>query len=197
MSWGGESFYSPRMTDDVLRYLDIFPQWLERLGEDSEALAVLVADEQTSTDAKRPLVGGLNALLKSVDLIPDGLQDLGYVDDAFMLRVCCRLALEAQPELASSEACQRLATDTQSIESFVGDEIYPRFVEYVQALTDVAVRGRSVADVLDEPELLAELTAEVRAFAKQYESVGFGRDEKNLIRLRGFLDEATKSRSAG
>src|SRR5690606_14682932 len=180
-----------------LRYLDVFPQWLERLGEDAEALAELVTDEDTSSDAKRPLLGGLNALLKSVDLIPDGLQDLGYVDDALMLRVCARMALDAEPELERSETCRRLAEETQSVAAFVGDEVYPRFLEYLEALTDVAVRGRSVADVLDEPGLLAELTAEVRAFAAMYESAGFGRDEKNLIRLRGFLDEATKSRSGG
>jgi uncharacterized membrane protein YkvA (DUF1232 family) len=182
------------MVDHDSQYLDLFPHWLDSLGQDAEALAELAADESTAPEAQRVLVAGLNALLKSIDLIPDGLQELGYVDDAFILRACVRLAVAAHVDLADAAVCKRLAADAETIQRFLGAEVHGRFVSYVKSLPGVSVRGRSADEIVGDDALLSEFVAEVRGFAAQYQSSGFGRDEKNLIRLRGFLDEATKSR---
>ena len=51
-----------------------------------------------------------------------------------------------------------------------------------------AARGRSVADILAEAEVCSDLLADVRGFAKSYQSPSFSREEKNLIKLRAFFD---------
>jgi len=57
------------------RYLEIFPQWLRSLGEDAAGIAEAVA-AGGDDDAARSLVSGLNYIFKSLDLIPDGIDDL-------------------------------------------------------------------------------------------------------------------------
>src|SRR5690606_41961311 len=74
------------MSSFETRCLDSFSAWLRTLGDDARALAgVLESDapEALSRAAARALV----YVVKSVDLIPDGLEDLGYLDDAFVVRV--------------------------------------------------------------------------------------------------------------
>src|ERR1019366_7203839 len=63
------------------RYLEVFPQWLRGLGEDAGAVGELLASDKGSDDATRSLVSGLNYIFKSLDLIPDGIDDLGFLDD--------------------------------------------------------------------------------------------------------------------
>ena len=64
------------------KYLEVFPAWLRSLGEDAAALGTIV--ESTGSEAvRRNVTVGLNYIFKSLDLIPDGIDDLGYLDDAF------------------------------------------------------------------------------------------------------------------
>ena len=57
------------------RCLDAFPNWLRTLGEDARALAA-VLEKEGSDGAQRRSAAALNYLFKSLDLIPDGLEDL-------------------------------------------------------------------------------------------------------------------------
>ena len=54
----------------------------------------LLATDDAGDEAARSLVSGLNYIFKSLDLIPDGIDDLGFLDDAFVLRVACAFAVE-------------------------------------------------------------------------------------------------------
>jgi uncharacterized membrane protein YkvA (DUF1232 family) len=56
----------------------------------ADALGAAIPD-----GARRALASGLNYVFKSVDLIPDGIDDIGYLDDAFVLRVACAQVLAA------------------------------------------------------------------------------------------------------
>ena len=82
---------------DADRFLDTFPNWLKSLGDDVSHVAVLLKDAELPDGARRAIAGAVNYLFKSLDLIPDGIEDLGFVDDAFVLRVACADALEAGP----------------------------------------------------------------------------------------------------
>src|SRR5580704_3484755 len=128
------------------RYLEVFPQWLRSLGED----AALVGDAFAAAgggddDAARSLVAGLNYIFKSLDLIPDGIDDLGFLDDAFVLRVACAFAVDARPDVKKG-VVQRLSDDARAVKDFLGDD-YPRLEAYVKALRKGAARGRTVEEI--------------------------------------------------
>src|ERR1700729_4520975 len=119
------------MSDAALdpRYLELFPQWLRSLGEDAAQVGDELASGAADDDATRALVSGLNYIFKSLDLIPDGIDDLGFLDDAFVLRVACDLAAEALPEHKAG-IVQRLAADARAVKDFLGED-YPRLEAYV------------------------------------------------------------------
>src|SRR5829696_10313063 len=102
------------MNELQTRCLDTFPEWLRTLATDATDLAQVVATASAPDVAKRYVTGGLNYLFKSLDLIPDGIEDLGFLDDAFVLRVAAALALEDSPGAkADSTALGRLAADAK------------------------------------------------------------------------------------
>src|SRR6202042_3181650 len=97
-----------RMTDAPdPKYREMFPAWLRSLGEDAGALGTLVSGN-ASADVKRHVIAGLNYIFKSLDLIPDGIDDLGFMDDAFVLRVACAFAVDARPDVKKG-VVQRLS----------------------------------------------------------------------------------------
>ncbi|UJR78678.1 YkvA family protein [Sandaracinus amylolyticus] len=171
------------------KYLDTFPAWLRSLGEDAEKLAELLSGEALSSGARESIAGGLNYLFKSLDLIPDGIDDIGYLDDAFVLRVAADLAAAADEgnDPNASRALAALANDCETVRDFLGRD-YTRLESYVKGLRKGAARGRSVADILGDASVREDFLGDVRGFAKTYEAPSFSREEKNLIKLRAFFD---------
>lgn len=171
-------------TASLARYLDVFPSWLRTLGEDAGALGDVVASGNDD-DTKRFVASGLNYIFKSLDLIPDGIDDLGFCDDAFVIRVAAQLACEANPG-AKDGIVGRLADDAKQVEEFLGDD-YARLVSYVKGLRKGAARGRTVEDILTDESTRASFVNEVSAWAKDYQVPSFTRDVKTLIKLKAFL----------
>ena len=172
------------------KYLDTFPAWLRELGQDAEQLAALLGEDTLASDAKESITGGLNYLFKSLDLIPDGIDDIGYLDDAFVLRVSADLAShEDTGDIAAAkrQVLERLAADAELVREFLGDD-YARLESYVKGLRRGAARGRSVSDILGNDPVRSEFMADVHGFARSYQAPSFGREEKNLIKLKAFFD---------
>ena len=175
---------------DSQTYLDIFPGWLRGLGEDASELVELLPVTTISQDSRECIAGGVNYLFKSLDLIPDGIDDIGYLDDAFVLRVAAELASEgdlsgAAPDRMRSLA--RLANDCDAIREFLGED-YERLRAYVRALRKGAARGRSVQDILEDKKVQTSFLDDVRSFARAYDAPSFTQDEKNLKKLKAFFD---------
>src|SRR6188768_696454 len=169
------------------RCLDAFPNWLRSLADDALALASLLESE--AAVSQRRSASALNYLFKSLDLIPDGLEDLGFIDDAFVIRAAAEtVRLEAEDELGAdaSGTLARLADDAELIREFLGSE-YGRLSKYVAGLEQSSARGRSVASILADAEVRAEFVREVRQWAEGYVVPGFTRDQRNLVKLRSFL----------
>ncbi len=136
------------------------------------------------------IAGGLNYLFKSLDLIPDGIDDIGYLDDAFVLRVAADQAIREDVSGLQAEQLRtlnRLAEDVDPLKEFLGDD-YVRLESYVTGLRKGASRGRSVQDIISDPETQKAFLADVKGFARTYESPSFSREEKNLVKLRAFFD---------
>jgi uncharacterized membrane protein YkvA (DUF1232 family) len=176
------------MTSEVdARCLETFPNWLRSLGNDAEAMVDALNAGSTPEAARRSLAAGLNYVFKSVDLIPDGIDDIGYLDDAFVLRIASAHAGANGFDLATSAPLLALAGDVDLVKGFLGDD-YSRLDVYVQGLKRSAARGRSVDDIINGESVRAEFTADVKGFARSYAPPSFGREEKNLIKLRAFFD---------
>jgi uncharacterized membrane protein YkvA (DUF1232 family) len=166
------------------RYLEIFPGFLRTLGEDAAALgAVVTSDAPEGT--RRWVAAGLNYVFKSLDLIPDGIDDLGFLDDAFVLRVAASLA-QSEPDAGGGDILARLAADANNVKAFLGD-VYPRLESYVRNLQKGAARGRTVDDIMTDDGVRSAFAHEVTAWAKDYAVPSFTRDVKTLIKLKAFL----------
>lgn len=169
------------------RSLEAFPIWLRTLPADVRTLASVVEDAETDDAVRETLAAALNYLFKSVDLIADGIEDLGYVDDAFVLRVAVSVIdLEAVNDDAKRSELGRLAADAALIREFMEAD-YARLESYVSNLRSLVVRGRSAASIAREPEARQEFIGELNAWAGQYVTPSFEHDEKNLVKLRAFL----------
>lgn len=166
-----------------------FGVWLQELPEDARLMAKLTLHGQVDESSRRRLVSALNYLFKSVDLIPDGIEDLGYMDDAFVLRVTASLVGTERAELLdldSTGVLRRLAADAELVEGFLEAD-YARALRFVKGLGSIEARGRSVDAIVAEASVLEQFVDEVESWSKTFESPAFKQDEKNLIRLRAFL----------
>lgn len=179
----GESVSEPN-------YLERFAAWLRELGTQAEGLGALIDDESLPEPTRRALVGAVNYLFKSLDLIPDGIDDIGYLDDAFVLRVSAELAV--QEDLAGVEPdklaeLQRLAGEAEVVREFL-DKDFVRLLEYVKGLRKGAARGRSGPDILRDTAVRASFLADLRNFCRAYEAPRFAQEDKSLVKLRAFFD---------
>ncbi len=175
------------MTELQTRCLDTFPEWLRTLAADATELSHVLNAPNVADSTKRHAAAGLNYLFKSLDLIPDGIEDLGFLDDAFVLRVSAALALHDAPaDREAAPVLSRLAEGAKLVADLLGRD-YARLEMYVKGLTKGAARGRTVDDILRDDGVRAAFEAEVGGWAASFEVPSFTRDEKNLVKLQSFL----------
>ena len=179
------------MSDVNSKCMEVFPHWLRTLDEDVQVIVDVLKAEGASDSARRALVGGVNYLFKSLDLIPDGIDDIGYLDDAFVIRVTAKDALEG--DLGKIEAAQMgklgaLGNDVDLIKELLGNDLFDRFEKYCRSLAKGAARGRTVEDICENADVFKEFAGEAAAFVSDYQSPGFSQDAKNLIKLKAFLE---------
>lgn len=178
------------MAENRHNHLELFAGWLRTLGDDVERLGHVVESTAVPAPARQVVAGGLNYLFKSLDLIPDGIDDIGYLDDAFVLRAAADLALREDVSSLGAEALRALnglAEDADAIREFLGAD-YARLEAYVTGLRKGASRGRSVADILDDASTQASFLSDLRGFSKSYQPPAFAREDKNLVKLKAFFE---------
>jgi len=179
------------MKDTHAKFLEAFPDWLKSLPADALSLLAAVRETSLPSGAREVLAGGLNYLFKSLDLIPDGIDDIGYLDDAFVLRMAASEAGQhGLGDLCGGplESLNRLSGDTALIREFLGEEVFGRLAAYVDTLRRGSARGRTVADLLEGGDAWKSFSSEIQSFHQEYESPSFTREEKTLIKLRAFFE---------
>jgi len=174
-------------TELETRCLNLFPDWLRTLGADAADMSKILSSVSASHSVKKYAAGALNYLFKSLDLIPDGVEDLGFLDDAFVLRVASSLIVtESQDMRNEAPVLTRLAADKALIAELLGKD-YARLERYVSELTRGAARGRTVDEIVDDDAVRSGFVNEVVSFSQMYNAPSFTRDEKNIIKLQSFL----------
>jgi uncharacterized membrane protein YkvA (DUF1232 family) len=179
------------MSETNDKCLEIFPGWLESLGDDLHTVIAVIKETELPDDARQYLLGSVNYLFKSLDLIPDGIDDIGYLDDAFVIRLSAMAALEEDTGAVAPESLAKLgalAKECMLIEDFLGEEIFARLEKYTRNLRKGAARGRMVTDLMENSELMAELLDEADTFVEDFKAPTFAKDEKNLIKLTAFFE---------
>lgn len=169
---------------DVQVYLDAFPNWLKTLAPDVEEFAALLRSDTVPESSKQFIAGGINYLFKSLDLIPDGIENLGYIDDAFVLRIA---SVQVVNDGVKSGVVRRFAEEAKIVNDFLAED-YIRLEKYVHNLTRGAARGRTVDEILGDPRVRDSLLGDVTSWVAGYQIPTFHRDEKTLVKLRAFLD---------
>jgi hypothetical protein len=173
-------------SESLESYLDVFPEWLRTLGEDAGELGRLLGGAGApSDDVRRYVTAGLNYIFKSLDLIPDGIDDLGYCDDAFVLRVAAALAC-VDDAAAHTGVLGRLADEAKQVEAFLAED-YAKLAEYVKVLRKGAARGRTVDEIMADGAVRSSFLHEVASWSTEYTVPSFTRDVKTLIKLKAFL----------
>ncbi len=173
------------MSDLHHRCLDTFPEWLRTLSTDANELGALLGPG-LSDAARRYVAGGLNYLFKSLDLIPDGIEDLGFLDDAFVIRVAAAHAIKHDPSAREQPVLARLAHDAALVSELLGKD-FARLERYVDGLTRGAARGRTVDEILTDEAVRGAFLVELSGWSSGYSAPSFSRDEKNIIKLQSFL----------
>ncbi|HEY3234032.1 MAG TPA: YkvA family protein [Polyangiaceae bacterium] len=169
------------------RYLDAFPSWLQGLGDDARVISGVLKNKNAPEPVRKGAAAALNYLFRSLDLIPDGIEDLGYLDDAFVLRVAAAgLDAEALSQADGTGTLARLSNEAALIREFLESD-YARLEKYVRGLEKLSARGRTAEDIVEKDSVLAEFVREVESWAGAYGAPSFNRDEKNLVKLRAFL----------
>lgn len=145
-------------------HMDRMKPWLDSFAEDVGVLKSFVAAKKASRDARLLGAAALSYLVTQMDLIPDWEETAGILDDAMVMRLAAAAAsdkgLGDVPEPVE-RSLARLANEVETIEAFLGGEIYPRLRKYVHQLVDKQVRGRTAATIVDDEKAQTALFAEV------------------------------------
>jgi len=173
------SFSAPELEAQLL---DRFPEWLASLPSDTLLMAQELENVENSRALRVSLASGLNYLVKSLDLIDDGIESLGYLDDAMVLRLALKNALGGIPE-----SLLGLRGDAALLVEFLGP-LTGRFESFVAGLESLKVHGHSALELLEDDALLQAFLTEIREFAQLYEPPRFPRDPSLLVKTHAFLD---------
>ena len=123
--------------------------------------------------ATRSLVAGVNYIFKSLDLIPDGVDDLGYMDDAFVIRVACALAIAERAEMKKG-AIERLAEDARGGRAISWAPTMRVSRATSSGCARAAARGRTVEEIIDRPRGARDVFLnELREWSAAYQAPSF------------------------
>jgi uncharacterized membrane protein YkvA (DUF1232 family) len=174
-----------------MNHLEMLESWLKSLPDDIRAFTTILSDESLPEEPRRLAAGVINYLFKSVDLIPDGLDDIGYLDDILTMRLAATLldrdaVARARPDLA--QALERLARDASAARDMLDEPVYSRFLDYTRDLAGGSARGRSAGEIVTNAFRLQEVLMEADDFRDEYEVPSIEKTERTLTKLRSFLD---------
>jgi hypothetical protein len=111
------------------KYLPAFDGWLRTMGEDVLSLANLLETSDAPLPFRQASAQALQYLLRSTELIPEGLEALGYLEGAFAFRVIAQHALDDGPgELSGDDSTdggsrEEGSRDERPVDGPTGDDL--------------------------------------------------------------------------
>lgn len=171
------------------KFLPAFAGWLRSMGEDVLSLANLLESSEAPEPFRRVSAEALQYLLRAADLIPEGLEPLGYLEVAFAFRVLAERALLEHPELAGPGAegrVPRLAADAALVAEFLGDDL-PYFARLTLDPAASTRAGRAAPELLSDDELRATALREAREWVELSGAPELADGGEELVKIGSFF----------
>ncbi len=173
--------------NELLQAMD---RWVKDLAGDALEMRKALDSEGISRDAKKYLIGGLAYLLRKVDIIPDYMGGIGVLDDASVMRVAVKLALESGLP-GGSPALTKLGEEAELVKSAL-EEFYDTFEGYVKGLPAEKIRNRNADTILDEPGSLDQFDRELEDETRGYKPKPLAQNSRTLRELKSFIKSKIK-----
>lgn len=172
------------MAPAEIELLEAFRGWLAELPADSALLCETLEGENAPEPLRRCSADVLWHLRRSLALIPDGLEALGYLEHAFVSRALARELSSAHDLAERGGVLRRLAQEAELVERFLPEEF---------SRLSAAARGwpqgdeHPGAELLVDAERRAEALAEVRAWIDDYRPPLLEQRPEELLKLGAFM----------
>jgi len=171
-------------------HIDVFQSWAETIRQDIDAYKAVLESKKADEHSKKLAGGALTYLISKMDLIPDWNEGIGVIDDVMVLRVCAHLMQDhSRGELPSSAefSLDRMANEADKIKSFLGGPLYDKLKAYCSKLEEHAVRGRTPAQLVEDPALRKTFYGELEDQLKKYVPVVVNDPTDAELRLKAHM----------
>lgn len=173
-----------------MAHIDVFKGWAETIRHDIDAFKSLLDSGKADRDTKKIAGSALLYMVSRMDLIPDWNEGIGVIDDVMVLRVCAQLTQGTSrgPVSETAEAAlTRMASEAEKIQAFLGGALYDKLKSYCSKLGDVAVRGRTPAQLADDDSLRPALWVELDEELKKSVPIVINDANDAELRLKAYL----------
>jgi uncharacterized membrane protein YkvA (DUF1232 family) len=175
------------MGDDAT--LETLQELVDGFSLDVGRVRAALADEKTEEPAKKLLVGALSYVIDTWDMFPDHYRGVGLADDALVLRVACKLALDSG---ASHRGLQHLAGEMNVVRTLMGELAEP-LEKFCAALPQRTFGNRTVDTILADADVRAVFEGDLTRLAKKQTSVKIAAPPNGAAALLGELRKMMKS----
>ena len=141
-------------------------EWTGNLNQDAGVLfgALLYGGDDMTNESRRLIVGALSYLLKDDDIIPDYLGNIGTADDALIIRISSRLAIDEGLGISDRNITANMERLSSSVD-FIDQ--YPKpfkkgLYEFGNELPEKKVNGYTADEILKNDRLLSEFYSQLR-----------------------------------
>ncbi len=143
----------------------ILQRFVNRYPEDLIAARGVLADPATTPAAQRFIIGALNYALDVLDIFPDHHKGLGIADDAIVLRLAAKLAVDAGATHATLVALAGEATEVATVFEDLAGPLATLVAKYPER----EVRGRTSDKILAHKDTRIMFEADVGREAKRHQ----------------------------
>lgn len=133
-------------------------RFIDSVPDDARAVLAALDHADVPASARRILVGALSYGLDLLDIFPDHYEGLGLADDAAVLRLAARHAVN---EGAAGPDLRRLAAEATEVDQLFGELAAP-LDAFVAQLPERVVRGRTADQILATADLRVHFDADVK-----------------------------------
>lgn len=173
-----------------MAHIDVFKGWADSIRQDIDAYKALLESTKADEHSKKLAGAALLYLVSRMDLIPDWNEGIGVIDDVMVLRVCAQLTQgheRGKLPAGAEVALDRMANEADKITAFLGGGIYDKLKSYCAKLADQAVRGRTPAQLIEEPEARKALWVELEDELKRSVPIVVNDPQDAELRLKAYL----------
>jgi uncharacterized membrane protein YkvA (DUF1232 family) len=174
----------------VVAHIDVFKGWADTIRQDTDAFKALLESAKADASSKRLAAAALSYVVSRMDLIPDWNEGIGVIDDVMVLRVCAQLTQSYERGALPTSAeisLDRMANEADKITAFLGGALSDKLRAYCAKLVDLAVRGRTPAQLVDDAAARKALYAEVDDEVKRTVPIVINDAADAELRLKAYL----------